>query len=207
MKAVRSYGGVDIVVNAAGIRGTGPGDRDVPRTLGGGSVDTNLTGTYLVARGSRTPHDRSKAEAARSSTSPPSPDFAARPPAPPTEPPRRASTDLTEAMATRPRELTASAVNCVASRPRPPRRCNGRASRNVDARGVSRKRVPLGRIGEPEDNRGGHRLSRTRDAGKHVTERHPPSHRSAPTSMSEIRSARNPLSLEWNHCIVWTEIG
>ena len=48
-EAVRSYGGVDIVVNAAGIRGTGPVTETSPERWAE-VVDTNLTGTYLVAR-------------------------------------------------------------------------------------------------------------------------------------------------------------
>ncbi len=48
-EAVRRYGGVDIAVNAAGIRGTGPVTETSPE-LWADVLDTNLTGSFLVAR-------------------------------------------------------------------------------------------------------------------------------------------------------------
>lgn len=48
-EAVRRYGGVDIAVNSAGIRATGP-VTETPPERWADVLDTNLTGTFLVAR-------------------------------------------------------------------------------------------------------------------------------------------------------------
>ena len=161
-EAVRSYGGVDIVVNAAGIRGTGPVTETSPERWAE-VVDTNLTGTYLVARaaalrmkeqgrggaivnisaisGFRGPASRAAYGAAKAGVH-----------------------NLTEAMALD-HASDGIRVNCVAPGPTATPMVG---EITPEMRAGFAKRVPLGKIGEPEDVAEAIAYLAS-DAAKHVT--------------------------------------
>ena len=144
-EAVRRYGSVDIAVNAAGIRATGP-VTETPPERWADVLDTNLTGTFLVARaaalrmkeqgrggaiinvsaisGFRGPSSRAAYGAAKAGVH-----------------------NLTEAMALD-HAGDGIRVNCVAPGPT----ATPMVGEITDEmRAGFAKRVPLGKIGEPED--------------------------------------------------------
>ena len=144
-EAVRRYGGVDVAVNAAGIRATGP-VTETPPERWADVLDTNLTGTYLVARaaalrmreqgrggaivnvsaisGFRGPASRAAYGAAKAGVH-----------------------NLTEAMALD-HAADGIRVNCVAPGPTATPMIG---EITEEMRAGFAKRVPLGRVGEPED--------------------------------------------------------
>ena len=144
-EAVSRYGGVDVAVNAAGIRTTGSVAELTPEQWAG-AIDTNLTGTFLVARaailrmreqgrggavvnvsaisGFRGPAGRAAYGAAKAGVH-----------------------NLTQAMALD-HARDGIRVNCVAPGPTATPMV-GEITPEVEA--AMAKRVPLGRIGQPED--------------------------------------------------------
>ena len=144
-QAVALYGGVDIAVNAAGIRATGS-VADLTPQRWSDTLDTNLTGTFLVARGAvldmkrrgsggvvinvsaisgfRGPAGRAAYGAAKAGVH-----------------------NLTEAMAID-HARDGIRVNCVAPGPTATPMV-GEITPEVEA--AMARRVPLGKIGEPVD--------------------------------------------------------
>ncbi len=144
-EAVSRYGGIDIAVNAAGIRATGAVS-DLSPERWGDTLDTNLTGAFLVARaailrmqqqgrggvvvnisaisGFRGPAGRAAYGAAKAGLH-----------------------NLTEAMALD-HARDGIRVNCVAPGPTATPMV-GEITPEVEA--AMAKRVPLGRIGQPND--------------------------------------------------------
>ncbi len=161
-EAVRRYDGVEVVVNAAGIRGTGP-VTETPPERWAEVVDTNLTGTYLVGRaaalrmkeqgrggaivnvsaisGFRGPASRAAYGAAKAGVH-----------------------NLTEAMALD-HAADGIRVNCVAPGPTATPMIG---EITPEMRAGFAKRVPLGRIGEPADVAEAIAFLAS-DAAKHVT--------------------------------------
>ena len=144
-EAVRRYGGVDVAVNAAGIRATGSATEIAPETWAD-TLATNLTGAYLVSRaaalrmieqgrggaivnvsaisGFRGPAGRAAYGASKAGLH-----------------------NLTEAMALD-HARDGIRVNCVAPGPTATAMV-GAVTPEVEA--AMQRRVPLGRIGQPED--------------------------------------------------------
>ena len=161
-QAVALYGGVDIAVNAAGIRATGS-VADLPPQRWSDTLDTNLTGTFLVARaavldmkrrgsggvvinvsaisGFRGPAGRAAYGAAKAGVH-----------------------NLTEAMAID-HARDGIRVNCVAPGPTATPMV-GEITPEVEA--AMARRVPLGKIGEPEDVAEAIAFLAS-DAAKHIT--------------------------------------
>ena len=184
-EAVRSYGDVDVVVNAAGIRGTGPVTETSPERWAE-VVDTNLTGTYLVARaaalrmkeqgrggaivnisaisGFRGPASRAAYGAAKAGVH-----------------------NLTEAMALD-HAGDRIRVNCVAPGPTATPMVGEITAR--DARGVREAR-PARQDRRTGGRRGGHRLPRLRCREARYR-RHPPRHRRRPPQRMK-EHAKSPL--------------
>ena len=144
-EAMRLYGQVDIAVNAAGIRATGSA-ADIAPDVWNGVLDTNLTGAFLVSRaavlrmrerneggviinvsaisGFRGPASRAAYGASKAGLH-----------------------NLTEAMALD-HAREGIRVNCVAPGPTATPMVG---EITEEARASFARRVPLGRIGEPED--------------------------------------------------------
>ncbi len=161
-QAAALYGGVDISVNAAGIRATGS-VVDLPPERWSDTLDTNLTGTFLVARaavldmkrrgsggviinvsaisGFRGPAGRAAYGAAKAGVH-----------------------NLTEAMAID-HARDGIRVNCVAPGPTATPMV-GEITPEVEA--AMARRVPLGKIGEPEDVAEAIAFLAS-DAAKHIT--------------------------------------
>ena len=161
-QAATLYGGVDIAVNAAGIRATGS-VTDLSPQRWSDTLDTNLTGTFLVARaavldmkrrgvggvvinvsaisGFRGPAGRAAYGAAKAGVH-----------------------NLTEAMAID-HARDGIRVNCVAPGPTATPMV-GEVTPEVEA--AMARRVPLGKIGEPEDVAEAIAFLAS-DAAKHIT--------------------------------------
>ena len=160
-EAVGRYGGLDIAVNAAGIRATGAVTAITP-DLWNDVLATNLTGTFLVSRaaalrmrergggvivnvsaisGFRGPAGRSAYGAAKAGVH-----------------------NLTEAMALD-HAADGIRVNCVAPGPTATPMI-GEITKEAEA--AFAKRVPLGRIGQPEDVAGAVAFLAS-DAARHIT--------------------------------------
>ena len=161
-EVARRYGGVDIAVNAAGIRGVGP-VTETPPERWAEVLDTNLTGTFLVARaaairmkeqgrggvivnvsaisGFRGPASRAAYGASKAGVH-----------------------NLTEAMALD-HAGDGIRVNCVAPGPTLTPMVGAITD---ETRAAFAKRVPLGRAGDPEDVAEAIAFLAS-DAAKHVT--------------------------------------
>ena len=162
-QAVALYGGVDIAVNAAGIRATGS-VADLPPQRWSDTLDTNLTGTFLVARGRSAGHEAVRRWGRRHQR--------LRDIRVPGGPAGRAAYgaakagvhNLTEAMAID-HARDGIRVNCVAPGPTATPMV-GEITPEVEA--AMARRVPLGKIGEPEDVAEAIAFLAS-DAAKHIT--------------------------------------